>query len=127
MREFEIKLENVRMFAHHGVFEHERRDGNEFEVNVSLNYKVAEPNKLNEDELGNTVSYVDLWDVVKEEMVQPRKLLETVASSIVEKMKEKFPSASRIECKITKINPPIPSFTGTTSVSYRWVDSDPVF
>lgn len=107
--EFEIQLENLKFFAHHGVFEHEQRDGNEFEVNLSVKYNLFEPIA---DELKDTVSYATLFEIVDREMKIPRKLLETVASNIATEVKERFPFCFSIVCKITKLYPPIPQFMG---------------
>ena len=119
MAEFEIRLENVRMYAHHGVFEHERRDGNEFEINLSVRYRTSESPNGNTDDISDTVSYADLWDIVKEEMAMPRNLLETVVKSIVERVENSFPYLDSIECKLSKLSPPIPGFSGSASVAYR--------
>lgn len=129
MAEYVISLEKMRFFGRHGVFEHERRNGNEFEVNLNVFYPgdtfarpVVEeeeiPNLTHSDELEDTISYVMLFDIVKEEMDKPRNLIETVAQSIAERIKADYPFCSKIECKITKIKPPIPGFTGTASATY---------
>lgn len=118
MREYEIRLENVMIYAYHGVFEHERRDGNVFEINLCVRYTGCDSN----DDIENTVSYVVLWGIVKEEMTVPRKLLETVARNISEKINARFPNSTFIECKLTKKQPPIKNFTGEASVVYRIIN-----
>lgn len=122
MREFEIRLENVRIFAYHGVFEHERHDGNEFEINLCVRYEAPEGKTLSEDELANTISYEDLWEIIREEMAVPRNLLESVAASIAEKIRVTYSVITYVECKITKSRPPLPGFTGSSSVTYRISD-----
>ena len=119
MREFEIRLENVRMFAYHGVFEHEKSDGNEFTVDLCVKYNSPSQETLTEDSLYNTISYGDLWDIIKEEMSVTRNLLETVTASIAERIKSTYPDITYVECKITKILPPLPAFSGNSSVIYR--------
>lgn len=120
MQQFEIRLENVRLFANHGVFNHERRDGNEFEINLCVKYtrpfSHSEQSEI-ADDIANTVSYAGLWDIVRDEMSKPRNLLETVASSIVEKIKSEFADLEFIECKISKLQPPIKGFIGSASVT----------
>lgn len=131
MGELTISLEGVRLFGRHGVFEHERRDGNDFEINLVVKF-IPESISLDEDseslstgfsdELEDTISYVILFDIVKEEMDKTRNLIETVARSIAERIKADFPFTSFIECKITKIKPPIPGFSGTASAAYTLRD-----
>lgn len=123
---FEIRLENARFFSHHGVFDHETRDGNEFEVNLLVKYRAGKYWRLGmrerPDSLEDTISYVDLFEIVKNEMNRPRKLLETVAVAIVQKIKLDYPFCMEIECKITKLCPPIAGLIGNTSVTYKVVN-----
>ena len=118
MNEIEIKLEDVRMFAHHGVYDFERRDGNDFEVNLAVRYPAPEDEVLAEDNLFNTLSYVSLFEIVKEEMEKPRNLLETVAASIVNRIRKDFTFITYAECTISKLKAPIPGFVGKASVKY---------
>lgn len=119
MGTFTVRLDNLRLFAHHGVFPHEQNDGNEFIVNLSVEYSPIQEFSSSEDELDNTVSYVRLYDIVREEMRRPRKLLETVAKEIVTHIKHEFPYVERVECHIAKSIPPISGFIGSASVSYK--------
>lgn len=125
----EITLDNLLFYAHHGVFGHETRDGNEFEVNIRVVYTEDSPEgKFTsgesertqvEENLDDTVSYARLYEITREEMAVPRQLLETVSRAIAEKIKSEFPSLSIVECKICKKRPPIAGMTGSASVSYR--------
>lgn len=119
--EFEVRLDDVRLFGRHGVFEHETRDGNEFVVNLLVRYESASPPA--DDSLEGTISYVRLFEITKEEMGNPRRLLETVAASIVRRIKEEFPFALSAECRIAKTVPPIRGFIGEASVCCRTVFS----
>lgn len=122
MEKFEIKLENLRFYSHHGMYEHETRDGNEFEVNLSVIYTLPKENNILEDSIANTISYVSLFEIVDKEMKKPRKLMETVAMSISHRIKNIYSQAERIECKITKLMPPIPHFQGSASIVYTIED-----
>lgn len=117
MKTFKIELEDVKFYAYHGIFDFERRDGNDFIVNLKVEYQVEDSVEDWEDQIWSTISYAELFEMVKTEMEQPRKLLETVALRIAEAIRVRFPMTTLIECKITKLNPPIPSFNGTASVS----------
>lgn len=117
-----VSLNDVRFYAYHGLFEHERKTGNEFSVNLDVKYRM--PGRLspaNFDEfLAATISYVDLFKIVKEEMKTPQALLETVAISIVDKIRLKYPFTKSIYCKVTKVSPPITGFKGNASVTYEY-------
>lgn len=119
MREIEVKLERLRFYARHGVYDHELRDGNEFEVTLSVRYQAPD---VTDDRMEETISYVELFEIVKAEMSIPRKLLETVAASIVKTIEQHHPEATAVECSITKLAPPIASMIGQATVTVRKAD-----
>ena len=112
--EFEISLENLIFYAYHGVFEEERKLGNKFRVSVSVYIPYRE--SMKEDELEKTLSYVDLYSIIKEEMEIPRKLMEKLALEIMERIKGEFHEVSRGFIKIEKMNTPIPGMIGNANV-----------
>ena len=116
--EFEICLNDLVFYSYHGVFEEERKNGNEFHVwlKVTLPYKDG----IESDDLNATVSYADLYKIVAWEMQQPRNLLERVASGIVKRIRERYPKITGGSVKIEKRRPPIPGMIGTASVSLKF-------
>lgn len=111
-----ILLEDVRFYSHHGVFEHETRDGNEFYVDVEVTYdeNAAEMS----DEIDDTISYVTLYEIVKKVMDEPVMLLETVAMKITGEIASRFPRVESVSCKVTKHSPPIAGFIGRAAVEH---------
>ena len=59
------------------------------------------------DQLSDTVDYVHLNRIVKEEMAIRTKLLETVASTTLDRIISELELVSKAEVKISKLNPPI--------------------
>lgn len=59
------------------------------------------------DQLSDTVDYVHLNRIVKEEMAIRTKLLETVASTTLDRILSELELVSKAEVKISKLNPPI--------------------
>jgi len=100
-----VALEGLEFHAFHGVYPHERESGNWFEVDIAVetDFSMAAAN----DELQGTVNYESLFKIVKEEMDQPSKLLETVAEKIARDVLENFPESLSVELKVSKLNPPI--------------------
>ncbi|BDH55529.1 dihydroneopterin aldolase [Tsukamurella sp. PLM1] len=78
-----IELKGLRVRGHHGVFEHERRDGQEFVVDLVL-WVDSRPAAASDD-LNDTVDYGALaqraHDIIAGE---PRNLIETVAAEIAD-------------------------------------------
>lgn len=100
-----ISLEGLELHAFHGVYPHERESGNWFEVDISVEADIL-PGAA-EDDLDKTVNYETLYEIVKEEMEKPSKLLETVAQKIVARVLDDLPKVNLVDLKIAKINPPI--------------------
>src|SRR5436190_4132519 len=100
-----IALEGLEFHAFHGVYPHERESGNFFIVDISVETDFTLAAK--EDDLAGTVNYEVLFKIVKEEMDQPSKLLETVAEKIINHVLDALPPVSSVELKISKLNPPI--------------------
>ncbi len=100
-----ILLENVEMYANHGVFAQEALVGNIFMINLKLKVDFEDASKS--DDLNETISYASVFDLVKKEMSIPSKLLEHVAGRIVRGLKSEFPKIEQIELKISKRNPPV--------------------
>ncbi len=114
MKEYEIALRDLRFHARHGVWEQETAVGNEFIVTVSVRLPYTEA--IAADQLEATISYADLFAIVKEEMARPRKLLEAVAASIEERITGRWPQIASGMVSICKSVPPISGIVGSAEV-----------
>ena len=113
--EFEIALKGLRFYARHGVMEQETRIGNEFIVDVRVRIPYSE--SILADNLADTISYAAIYSIVEEEMQKPRKLLETVAATIRERLSATWPQIFRGSISICKSTPPISKITGSSEVT----------
>src|SRR5690349_24964751 len=100
-----ISLEGLEFHAYHGVYAHERSSGNKFDVDITVEAKLH--HQVLQDDLSGTINYESLYQVVKEEMEKPSKLLETVGYAIAQRVLNSFDDALHVEIKISKFNPPI--------------------
>jgi len=55
-----IALNDIRFFAHHGFYPEEQKTGNEFFVNIAVEF-IAAPNF--NDELAETINYERLYEI----------------------------------------------------------------
>jgi dihydroneopterin aldolase len=79
---FKISIRGLRVFAHHGVFEHEKSQGQDFfiDADVWVDAAAAAAN----DQLAQTVNYGALADaLVSDAKANPVDLLETLASRLL--------------------------------------------
>jgi 7,8-dihydroneopterin aldolase/epimerase/oxygenase len=100
-----VALEGLTFHAYHGVYAHERDTGNNFEVSISVetDFSAAAVH----DELSGTVDYEVLYRIVKAEMEQPSRLIETVAERIVNDVLKQLPAVILVDLTIAKLHPPI--------------------
>ena len=100
-----VFLDEVRFHAFHGVMPQERAVGADFTVWLTVGYdfvKAAES-----DDLNDTISYADLYEVVRAEMDKPSQLLEHVALRIVKAVASRWPKVEKIDIRLAKDNPPM--------------------
>ena len=100
-----IYLRNVRFHAFHGVLPQEGIVGNDYLVNLVLDYDFSSAMKT--DDLQGTLNYAEVYQKVKEEMAVPSKLLEQVAGRIAHRLFSDFPEIQKLQLSITKVNPPM--------------------
>lgn len=100
-----IYLRNVRFHAFHGVLPQEGIVGNDYLVNLVLDYDFSSAMKT--DELQGTLNYAEVYQKVREEMETPSKLLEHVAGRIAHRLFSDFPEIQKLQLSITKVNPPM--------------------
>ena len=110
-----VILQGLEFHAYHGVYPHERSSGNKFEVDIEVETRFS-ASAFNDD-LSGTINYEELYDLIRQEMEKPSKLLETVGHAIAVRTLDTFPSAMAVEVNISKFNPPIGGVCRKASVS----------
>ena len=100
-----ITLTGLRVFAHHGVFEHEREVGQVFLIDVTVHLELDEA--ASDDDLTRTVHYGELAErVVAAVERDPVDLIETVAERVAAVALE-FPAVQLVEVTVHKPDAPI--------------------
>ena len=100
-----IKLENIKVFACHGCLREETIIGSNYRIDLAVKANLTASSLT--DDLKDTVDYVLLNSIVKEEMNIPTKLLETVAKRILNRIFLESNLITKVMVSISKINPPI--------------------
>ena len=78
-----IRLTGVRARGYHGVFDHERRDGQDFVVDVEL--ELSTSTAAASDDIADTVHYGELATALADVVAgAPVNLLETLAARLAE-------------------------------------------
>lgn len=100
-----VFLRDVRLHARHGVSPQETAVGADFIVNLRAEYDISRA--IGTDNVADTLSYADVFSVVKREMAIPSRLLEHVAGRIAKALFAEFPGITALDLAITKVNPPM--------------------
>ncbi|WP_372474166.1 dihydroneopterin aldolase [Capnocytophaga sp. ARDL2] len=100
-----IRLKNIRVFTNHGCLVEEEKIGSDYRVDLEVKADL-QPSALS-DELADTVDYVHLNAIVKEEMAIRSKLLEHVAERIIQRIFRELQMVTYVLIEVSKINPPI--------------------
>jgi dihydroneopterin aldolase len=100
-----IKVRNIRVYAYHGCLVEEGKIGSDYRVDVAVKADLSKSAKT--DDLADTVDYVHLNKIVKEEMAIRSKLLEEVAKRILDRILDEIPLVKKADIAVSKLNPPI--------------------
>ena len=100
-----IQVNNIKLFSYHGCLEEEAKIGSWYRVDVQVEGDLTKSSKT--DELADTIDYVYLNCIVKEEMSIRSKLLEEVANRILDRFFIEIAMLDKARISVAKINPPI--------------------
>lgn len=100
-----IRVRNIKVYANHGCLKEETIIGSDYQVNIEVDADLKKASQS--DKLSETVDYVHINYIVKEEMAIPSKLLEHVAQRILNRIFAEIPIAKKAKVAVSKINPPI--------------------
>ncbi len=109
-----IFLNDIRLYAYHGVMPQERTVGGWYTVSVAVDYDFSKA--LETDDVADTLDYSKVLEIVKAEMNIPSNLIEHVAGRIGKALFRSFCAVSAAEIKIIKDNPPMGSDTAGAGV-----------
>ena len=110
-----IKLNKVNVYAYHGCLIEEGQIGSDYFVDLKVKTDLSIP--ALSDNLSDTVDYVHLNKIIKEEMAIRSKLLEHVCKRILDRSLEEIPSITKATVTVRKVNPPIGGDVASVGVS----------
>ena len=100
-----IQVNNIKLYANHGCLNEEAMIGSWYRVDIEVEVNLAKSSIS--DALEDTVDYVHLNHIVKEEMAKRSKLLEEVARRILDRFFLELKMIKTATVRVAKINPPI--------------------
>ena len=114
-----ITIKNLQFRSYHGYFPEERRDGNDFEVDITVWVPLDRPAR--NDDLSQTVDYSLVAGTVQKVMDGDSvKLIESLLYKTGEALIDSLPEARKIEVAIRKLHPPMSPSCEYTEVRSQW-------
>ena len=100
-----IILEDIKIYAYHGVLPEEAIIGNHYVVNLEVHSDLEKASQS--DDLNDTINYAEINEIIHQEMEIRSQLLEHVIGRIINKIENQFPKITFIKIKLTKTIPPM--------------------
>lgn len=116
-----IKITNLKVFAHHGVFPEETRDGQDFYVNAKLFLDCRKAGKT--DNLSDSLNYGEVSHFITDFLQNHTyKLIESVAEQLAEAMLLSMPVLKGVKIELCKPNAPIglPFENVSVTIERQW-------
>ncbi|ANY07050.1 dihydroneopterin aldolase [Pseudonocardia sp. HH130630-07] len=102
-----IELRGLRVRGHHGVFDHEKRDGQEFVVDLVVHADLSAA--AASDDLADTLHYGELAELAAGIVAGPaRDLIESVAGAVADAVLASDKRIREVEVTLHKPSAPIP-------------------
>ena len=100
-------VDNLRIFAYHGVIPTENVVGGEYSVSLKIGYDFSQAART--DNIQDAINYAEICELIKEEMKRPSQLSENVAWRIQQAILSHFQQIETMELTVRKMHPPVPA------------------
>ena len=114
-----IEVNGIKVYAYHGCMEEEALIGGHYIVDVLL--KTDFTASFSSDDLNDTVDYVAIHTIVREEMAIRSKLIEHVGNRIMQRFKKEVIGIQEATIKVIKLSPPIDGDVHHVAIAIREV------
>ena len=112
-----ILLEDIKIYAYHGVLPEEALIGNNYIINAELHADLEKASQT--DNLEDTINYAEVSAIIHKQMAIRSALLEHVIGRIINKIENRFPQITFIRIKLTKTVPPMPGEMKGVSLEFE--------
>ena len=110
-------MNEMKFYAFHGCYREEKRIGNHFIVDLTMDTNMAKETKS--DELNDALNYVEVYELVKQEMAIRSQLLEHLSGRILDRLFEHFPQLDKATVCVAKMKPPVGGEMKSVSVRQK--------
>lgn len=102
----QIRIEGIYGFGRHGVFGHERENGQGFLVDITLRLDLSKASRS--DLVEDTIDYASVCDLVVAQIIgSPVALIEKLAGQIVDLLLDSFSTLDSVSVTVHKPMAPV--------------------
>jgi dihydroneopterin aldolase len=102
----QITITGIHGYGHHGLFENERSNGQDFYVDLILNLDLSQA--AQSDAIEDTVNYAEITELTHQEITtDPVNLIEKLAYRIAERILSSHPKVKAITVTVHKPQAPV--------------------
>ncbi len=110
-----ISIHKLSVYGYHGCLPEEAIIGTNYLIDIDVEFDFIKA--AQSDDLKETVDYVIIADLVKQEMAVRANLIENVVNRIHQRIHEKYPASGKITVTLKKMNPPAQAELESVSVT----------
>jgi 7,8-dihydroneopterin aldolase/epimerase/oxygenase len=101
-----ISIKGIKGFGYHGLFDFEKRDGQDFFVDIEISLNLQEASKS--DSLQDSIDYGLVTSIAREEIEgEPVNLIERLAGKIADRILLQFTQAISVSVTVHKPSAPV--------------------
>jgi dihydroneopterin aldolase len=113
-----ISIKGIKGFGFHGVFDFEKRDGQNFSVDIEVEIDLTKASKS--DQLEDTVDYGIFTSIALSHITgAPVNLIEHLAGNIAQQIKETSPTIISVSVTVHKPQAPVSEEVSDIAVTIR--------
>ena len=117
-----IRLNNMSFYGYHGVYDFEKEQGTNFEIDLELFTSLATSSKS--DKIEDTINYEDVYELVKKSFGSKNYfLLEKLADSISKSIFNEY-NIEKLIIRVRKINAPLDGKLDSVEIELKRKKSD---
>lgn len=113
-----VEISNMEFHAFHGCYKEEKIVGNKFIVDFE--YMCDVERATLSDSINDTISYLEVYELIKEQIMINSDILENVADRALNSVVVKFTKIEKAKIKISKMTPPLGGYVERVSVSLTY-------
>ncbi len=112
-----IKVSGIKLYAYHGCLEEEAVIGGNYIVDIAITADLEQASQT--DDLSQTVDYMVVYKIVRDQMAIRSKLVEHVTERIAKELLKQIARIQMVEVTVNKLNPPMNGDVEAASVTLK--------